>query len=129
MTELSKMQGKRILLIDDDQINLQLLCSFFSRLGFEVLTSTSGKQAISAYRGRPTDVVVTDIFMPDIDGLELLRNLQGINPHVKVFTMSAVHASKNFDHLAIAEQMGALKSFSKPVNPQDLLTHIQISLA
>jgi len=123
------MDTKRILLIDDDQISLQLLTSFFSRQGYEVLCSTSANQALAAYKGRPTDVVVTDIFMPDMDGLDLMRSLQAVNPKVKVFTMSAVHASKNFDHLAISEKMGCLKAFTKPVNPNELLTYVQQALA
>ena len=77
-----------ILIIDDEAIIRALLRSAFEAAGYEVTEATNGREGLELYRHRPTDVVITDIVMPELNGLDMLLELTREFLHAKVIAIS-----------------------------------------
>jgi len=107
-----------ILLVDDNAELVQMLGRCFARAGFPVVTCGDGAQAIAELMARPFDVVITDIQMPQIDGLALLDWLQENRPRVRAIVMTAFGdpAIKN-----LSENKGAILYLEKPLDPNFLI--------
>ena len=69
-----------ILIIDDDDLIRVLLRSALEAAGYEVMEAANGRQGLELYRHRPTDLVITDIVMPELNGLDMLLELERIHP-------------------------------------------------
>lgn len=80
----------RVLIIDDDRDACDLVCAYLASAGYETEVRFDGPSALAAFRQHPFDVVVTDIMMPSMDGLEVLRELKTIDPDVGVIILSAI---------------------------------------
>jgi DNA-binding NtrC family response regulator len=78
-----------LLIVDDEESNVRSLEKIFSREGYKVLTAPGGKEALDLLRGREVDVIVTDLLMPGMSGVELLRAAKALNPEVEVIMMTA----------------------------------------
>ena len=78
-----------ILIVDDDASNLASLVKIFERLGLRVLPATSGREALDFLRGTPVEVILTDLMMPHMSGVDLLKNTKGIAPDTEVIMMTA----------------------------------------
>ena len=77
-----------ILVADDQEKVRNILKSLFERDGHTVVLATNGKEALQSYQEQPAEIVVTDILMPDMEGIETIRELKRINPNVKIIAMS-----------------------------------------
>ena len=86
------------------------------RAGYEVAEAPGGREGIARYRQEPADVVITDILMPEKDGLEVIREIKREFPDVKTIAMSANPAS-----LSLAIDLGALCAVFKPLVPRTLV--------
>ena len=75
---------KSILLIDDDDLSRGAVHKMLERAGYRVYSTGDGHGAIDRYRETPADLVITDLIMPEIDGLEVIQQLRRINPAVRV---------------------------------------------
>ena len=83
------MEKKRILLVDDEE-GIQLLYrEEFEEDGFEVTTAFNGKEALEQFSQEPPDLVILDINMPGMNGIEVLRRMKEINPNLPVILSSA----------------------------------------
>ena len=109
-----------VLIVEDESTDLIILRDIVESSGHEVHLATGGEQALNLYMGRSVDVVVTDLQMPHMDGLELMEALQALFPAVAIIVVSG----KGPELLAAAMDKGALVAFSKPVDPQALLEAI-----
>jgi len=109
-----------VLIVEDESTDLIILQEIVETSGHEVFLASGGEQALSLYMGRNVDVVVTDLQMPHMDGLELMVALQKLFPAVAIIVVSG----KGPELLAAAMDKGALVAFSKPVDPQELLDAI-----
>ncbi len=109
-----------VLIVEDESTDLIILRDIVESSGHEVHLATGGEQALNLYMGRSVDVVVTDLQMPHMDGLELMEALQALFPAVAIIVVSG----KGPELLAAAMAKGALVAFSKPVDPQELLEAI-----
>ena len=109
--------GQKVLFVDDEPLLTRLGEHFLRRLGYEPATSTSPLLAIEMMRDSPFDLVVTDLTMPELSGLELGRRLQTMSPSVRVILTTAYH------HL-LEEKNVLMLGFSalllKPYNLQSL---------
>lgn len=110
---------KRILVIDDDPELREVLSRALSQVGYDVATASDGRQASVLYRGSIPDIVITDIYMPDKDGLETLMELRRDFPGVKVIAISGGISHENILHVASA--LGASRTLVKPFEPDELL--------
>lgn len=117
---------KRILVIDDDIQVRQLLRQILEREGYQVLDAPDGKKGLELYRQSPTDLVITDIIMPEKEGIETIMELKRDFPDVKIIAISG--GSRVLDKencLENAKILGALQIFTKPFDRKELLQAIQ----
>ncbi|NOZ78786.1 MAG: sigma-54-dependent Fis family transcriptional regulator [Acidobacteria bacterium] len=106
------------LMIVDDELHVrESLASWFTEDGYEVVTASSGKEALTVLGRRHVDVVITDIKMPGMDGLELLRRIRQVDPDVAVILVTA-YASVATAVQALKE--GAYDYLVKPFDPEEL---------
>ena len=112
-------QKKRVLVVDDEPKLLKFVEVKLKICGYEVMTTTSGQEALNlAATGHP-DVMVLDIVMPEMDGFEVLRNLRTFSKlPVIVFSARAI----NYDKIT---SLGASDYLLKPFDPDELVRRIQ----
>jgi two-component system response regulator (stage 0 sporulation protein F) len=115
-----------ILIIDDEASVRLLLRSVLEAAGYEVTEATNGRQGLELYRHKPTDLVITDILMPELDGLELLVALTREFVHAKVIAMSG--AGKQERALGVAKLLGARRTIHKPFGMPLLLDAVRYEL-
>jgi CheY-like chemotaxis protein len=117
----------RILIIDDDRDTRNLFQAKLEAAGFECTVAADGETGIAAYRDAPSDVVITDIFMPGMEGLELIRAFKRKFPDARVIAISAggpeqLNGLQPLDYLELAKKMGARDVFKKPVDFESLIS-------
>lgn len=112
---------KRILVIDDNadvRVTMQL---GLEAAGFEVALAADGRRGMEMLRQAGADVVVTDILMPEQDGIETLVKLREEFPRVRVIAISGAVSSTGFDYLAVPRELGATRVLRKPFDVQELI--------
>ncbi len=105
--------GRRLLIVDDEEtITFSLYQSFIlSNKDYEVSTADSGEAALEKMRENPFDLIITDIFMPGISGIDLLKQVKEDYPSTNVIVMTAYGSNAKKDEV---EQLGALHYVEKP---------------
>ncbi|MDD3641922.1 MAG: response regulator, partial [Candidatus Krumholzibacteria bacterium] len=88
------MAGERILIVDDEKSMCQYLSIMLKKEGYQVKTVHNGAKAVSEVRGANFDVVITDIRMEGMDGIEVLSSVKEIDPHIPVIIMTAYASQK-----------------------------------
>jgi CheY-like chemotaxis protein len=118
-----------ILLIDDDK-NLQIMTAELLRsAGHTVDTADDGKPGLALYKTKLHELVITDIVMPDMDGLKLIEELRQTAPRPRVIAMSGGSRLSVPLYLPIAKQLGVERILAKPVLPDVLLRAVADVLA
>jgi DNA-binding NtrC family response regulator len=116
------MESMKILVVDDEVPIREMIKKGLSQMGgFNVETAHNGLEAIERIEKDIFDLVLTDLKMPEMDGLELLKNIKGIRPEVMVILMTAYGS---IETAVEAMKMGANDYITKPINFDDLLLHI-----
>lgn len=115
-----------ILIIDDEESIRVLLRSALEAAGYEVTEAVNGRQGLELYRHRPMDLVITDILMPEMNGLDLLLELTRQFLHAKVIAISGAVEERNV--LDVAKLLGARQSFQKPFSMPQLLSAVRYEL-
>ncbi len=115
-----------ILIIDDEEIIRVLLRSTLEAAGYEVTEAVNGREGLELYRHRPTDLVITDIVMPELNGLDMLLELTREFLHAKVIAISGAGGGKNV--LDVAKLLGARQTFQKPFSMPLLLNAVRYEL-
>lgn len=115
----------KILIIEDDAMMRKGLSNVVSRLGCCVLEAADGHEGMKHFRQHKPDVIITDILMPEKEGLETIREMRKDNPAVRIIAISAGSPLYKMQFLELAEKFGASHTFNKPVNPDDLLAAIK----
>ncbi len=113
------MMEKKILIVDDEFNSRTLLAQLFQEDGYSADTAENGKTALEALKSTPVDILITDIRMPVMDGIELFHRVKEIYPHMPVILFTAygtIEAAVN------ALKEGVFHYLEKPVN-FDLLKH------
>ena len=77
----------KILIVDDDQMNCDLLQNVFTRHGYQVISTTSGREGLSLFRKYAPRVTLLDLRMPEMDGLTVLKEIRAIDPHAPVIIL------------------------------------------
>ena len=103
---------KRLLIVDDETKICDLLARFFTSLGFQTTTAQSGRQALSMLDEGAPDYLLLDVRMPDVSGLEVLRQAKSRHPELKVVMVSALADSDTMDE---AFRCGATDYVTKPL--------------
>ena len=110
-----------MLVVDDDAGIRNFLRMLLELEGYEVATVGNGIEALDAQRKNPAAIVVTDIFMPDGEGMETIVQLREEFPQVRIIVMSGGGAYRGADYLKLARELGAVRALKKPFPPQELL--------
>lgn len=116
----------RILIIDDEELIRVLLRSTLEAAGYEVTEAANGRQGLELYRHRQADLVITDILMPELNGLDMLLELTREFLHAKVIAISGAGGEKNV--LDVAKLLGARQTFQKPLSMPKLLGAVRYEL-
>ena len=112
---------RRVLIIEDDSFVQNMLKQTFERAGYVVETAANGRIGIQLYTTNPHDVVITDLIMPEMEGIETISSLRKGNPNVKVIAISGGGRNSPDDYLHMASKLGASRTFTKPVDRNALL--------
>jgi CheY-like chemotaxis protein len=115
------VNGGRILLIDDDDRFRRLVDVMLTTAGYDVQTAATGNGGVAKYRQQRSDVVITDILMPDGEGLETIETLKELDANVKIIAMSSSGGGK-YGYLQSAVAFGARRILHKPFSRADLLS-------
>jgi two-component system response regulator (stage 0 sporulation protein F) len=115
-----------ILIIDDEESVRALLRSVLEAAGYEVTEAANGRQGLELYRQRPTDLVITDILMPVMNGLDMLLDLTREFLHAKVIAISGAGGEQNV--LDVAKLLGARQTLQKPFSMPRLLDAVRYEL-
>jgi DNA-binding response OmpR family regulator len=115
----------KILVIDDDDAVRRMIERILRSDGHEVLTAEDGKRGMVQFRKEKPQVVVTDIIMPEQEGIETIVALRRDNPTVKIIAISGGACVGELDVLKMAHLLGADEVIHKPFRAQDLLTRIR----
>ncbi|MCP3873931.1 MAG: response regulator [Desulfobacteraceae bacterium] len=111
------MSANKILIVDDEEIIVRLLSMSLRSDGYETVTAGSGEQGLEVFEAEDPDIVVTDIKMPGMDGLELLEKIKEIDPEKEVIIVTG-HG--DIDSTIAALQLGASDFINKPVRDEAL---------
>jgi two-component system, chemotaxis family, chemotaxis protein CheY len=115
------MAGRRVLIIDDDiELLRQMVMAFRSR-AFEVVAAPDGQAGLAQFAKSPTGLVVTDIIMPNREGIETIVALKKMRPSVKVIAISGGYRAGPKDFLHLAGHVGADAVLPKPFKRSELL--------
>ena len=115
-----------ILIIDDEETIRALLRSALQAEEYEVTEAVNGRQGLALYRQRPVDLVITDIVMPELNGLDMLLELTREFLDAKVIAISGAGEEKNV--LDVAKLLGARQTFQKPFSMPQLLGAVRYEL-
>lgn len=116
----------RILIIEDDDLARQMLSEGMMRLGHTVHTASNAQDGLRSFDPHRTDVLITDIIMPDIDGLDVIGRIRARAPETPIIAISGGGYQINVgDCLVAASQLGADRILKKPFTLQDL--HLAVS--
>lgn len=122
----------RILVVDDDKAVRTAIKTILEHNGFDVVVVEDGRAGVAAVQDKPFDVIIVDIFMPGMDGLETIRLFHNHAPEVPVIAISgfmfrdSAKPAPNF--LSMATKLGAAYSLAKPFRPKDLLRAVEYCL-
>jgi DNA-binding response OmpR family regulator len=111
---------KRVLVVDDNADLRSMLRLCLEADGFEVEVAANGQLALDLLGQRPADVLVTDLFMPDQDGIETILEVRKRYPQVRIVAMSGWTSTEGSDYLRVAREIGALETLRKPFDPRQL---------
>jgi CheY-like chemotaxis protein len=116
----------RILVVDDETGIITILREMLLKLDYDVLTASGGAEALEKISMGGVAVVVTDIVMPDMDGLDLISKIQSDYPEVKVIAISGGGAQEGAEeYLRDAKDLGAARCLTKPFMLKELAAMVQ----
>jgi CheY-like chemotaxis protein len=110
--------------MDDDELIIKMLRMALENRGYDVIAATNGREGVRLYGTTPVDLVISDILMPEMDGIEALKALRQRNPELKLIAVSGGGKRLKMDLLKVARILGATATFEKPYNIQELLATV-----
>lgn len=115
----------KILIIDDEANILFMLKKMLERYGYETELASNGVEGIEQFKKSNPDLVITDIIMPEKEGLETIREMKRIKSDVKLIAMSGGGKVSAENYLTIARIFGASKLIAKPFTIKDMLSAVR----
>lgn len=116
---------QKILIIDDEPHILLMLKKMLERVGYEIEIATNGVEGIKLFKESGSDMVITDIIMPEKEGLETIREMRRIKSDLKIIAMSGGGKVSADNYLQIARIFGAAKSIAKPFTQKEMVSAVQ----
>lgn len=110
----------RILIIDDDVVTREILNETLEAEGHSLASAGNGKTGLSLHREKPFDLIITDIIMPEMEGLETIRELRRLSPAVKIIAISGGGRLGSGGYLSLAKKFGADMTLPKPITTKEI---------
>jgi len=120
---------KKILVIDDDDMVRTTIVRVLQSQGYQVVTARDGEQGLRVHRREMPDLVITDILMPEKEGIETIMTIKKEQPNARIIAISGGGRFGDADVLEMAKQLGACHSIAKPVEPEELLRSVSRCLS
>lgn len=115
----------KVLLVDDDELVRYALRSAFEIADIDVVEAPNGSVIRDQKLLQDVDVVITDIFMPEVEGIELITILKSMSPEIPIVAMSGGGRLNSTDYLMTAEDLGAAAVFEKPLDEVKLVDKVR----
>jgi len=115
----------RVLVIEDDDVVRSMMLGVLADYGHEAMGACNGDKGVAMYRKEPADLIITDIFMPEKDGIETIMELRHDFPDVKIIAVSGGGRFEPVHYLRSAAELGAVRTLSKPFTPPELLSAVE----
>ena len=119
----------KILVVEDDFAMRRATCRILGDAGHAVIGLENGAAAIEHVKRDAPDLLITDIFMPEVEGLETIRRVHALRPALPIIAISGFALEGGGDYLKIAERLGAAASLKKPFRSAELLAVVSRLLA
>jgi len=119
----------RILVIDDEELARFTIREILETADFEVDEAENGRVGIDKQKATPFDLIITDIIMPEKEGVETIIDLKQEFPDLKIIAISGGGRTRNLDFLKLSERFGAAKILAKPFTEGQLLEAVNDVLA
>jgi DNA-binding response OmpR family regulator len=119
----------KILVIDDDPGFRRMICLVLTRAGHTVMEAEDGNRGVSCFKARQPDLVISDIVMPEKEGIATILEIRALSPTVPIIAMSGGGANIGIGYLDAARKLGAGSILSKPFRPADLTELVNRMLA
>ena len=114
-----------VLIVDDDPDLRASIALVLSDAGYNVIEASDGKHAIPILRDQAIELLITDLVMPETDGMELVRLLKGKPGRPGIIVMSAHHGREKGGYLELAAMLGADATLKKPFKADELLSAVR----
>lgn len=115
---------KKILIIDDEPHILLMLKKMLERNGYEIDLAANGNEGLKLFNKNPSSLVITDIIMPEKEGLETIREMRRLQPDLKIIAMSGGGKVSADNYLEIAKIFGASKVIEKPFTQKEMVSAV-----
>jgi|SRR4051794_20572346 len=115
----------RILVVDDNTSMREAVSEMLQQVGYETVAVENGRLALQVHLDTPVDLIITDLFMPDTDGLEIINQFRQQFPEVKIIAVSGGGSRGLVELLSVARKMGAQRALMKPFSWEELLAAVQ----
>jgi DNA-binding response OmpR family regulator len=120
---------KKVLVIDDDAMVRASIVHILEDGGYEVLAAADGIRGMAAFHSEHPDLVITDIVMPDQEGIQTINEIRSANPSAKIIAISGSGRFGQADFLKMARRLGAADTIAKPFDSDELLSRVKACLA
>jgi CheY-like chemotaxis protein len=118
-----------VLLVEDNTAYRELMAEVLRGAGFDVVAAPDGRRVAAILRERPIDLVITDLVMPERDGLETIMEVRRNHPGLPVIAVSGDMPLNRDLYLRLAEKLGAARVLAKPFRPDELVAAARGALA
>jgi DNA-binding NtrC family response regulator len=118
------MAGQRILVVDDDASIRRTLDILLTKAGYEVVQARDGSEAVRLWRDRGGDLVITDLHMPEKDGIQTIIELLTHTPGIRIIAMSGGGQTKRLDLLGNFALLGKILTIEKPFTLSEMMTMV-----
>lgn len=120
---------QKILVIDDNIAVRNTLTQILESAGYQVVCAEDGQRGLNVFRAEQPDLVITDIIMPEKEGIETIRDIRHECPNAKIIAISGGGRGGNNDYLKVARQLGASDVIAKPLDPDQFIAIVHHRLA
>jgi CheY-like chemotaxis protein len=119
------MREETILIIDDEPMIRHLAARILDRAGYRTISAANGIQGVASFRRERPALVITDLIMPEREGIETIRYIRRDGPDVPIVAISGGTLTGAADFLAMARELGATAILRKPFEPIELLLLVE----